>query len=170
MFRSRTQLRLSLADSSDGSITRLAVQRPFFALDSRWAAGVDISSTNFEQRFFELGDEAAEYRQESDYYTAFAGWSRGLKNGWVTRWTSGIVFDEDRFSEALDPELPTLLPANRRLIYPFIGFEMIEDDFKTAANREQFERTEDFLLGRRFAASVGYASESFDSDRESRAL
>ena len=167
VLRSRTELLLQLADSSDGGTERLAIRRPFFALDTRWSAGFDIGSSDFEERFYDLGNEAAEYRQESNSYSAFGGLSSGLRNGWVKRWTAGVALDEDRFTPALDPEFPVLLPADRRLVYPFVGFEMIEDDFRTAANRDQFERTEDFLLGTRFAATLGYASEALDSDRDS---
>ncbi|MEM7504429.1 MAG: POTRA domain-containing protein [Pseudomonadota bacterium] len=167
VLRSRTELLLQLADSSDGGTERLAIRRPFFALDTRWSAGFDIGSSDFEERFYDLGNEAAEYRQESNSYSAFGGLSSGLRSGWVKRWTAGVALDEDRFTPALDPEFPVLLPADRRLVYPFIGFEMIEDDFRTAANRDQFERTEDFLLGTRFAATLGYASEALDSDRDS---
>ena len=167
IFRTRTELTLQLADSSDGGAERFLLRRPFYALDSRWSAGVDLSASDFEQRFFDLGDEAAEYRQESNFFTAFGGLSSGLQDGWVKRWTAGFVFDEDRFTDALEPELPALLPTNRRLVYPFVGFELLEDDFKTAANRDQFERTEDFLLGTRLSATLGYASEALDSDRNS---
>lgn len=166
-LRSRIEFLLQLADSSDGGTERLAIRRPFFALDTRWSAGFDVGSSDFEERLYDLGNEAAEYRQESNFYSAFGGLSSGLKNGWVRRWTAGFALDEDRFTPALEPEFPVLLPANRRFVYPFIGFELIEDDFRTAANRDQFERTEDFLLGTRFAATVGYASEALDSDRDS---
>lgn len=166
-LRTRAQFNLQLAETSDGGAERIAIQRPFYALDARWAAGFDISASDFEERLYDLGNEAAEYRQESNHYRVFAGRSGGLQNGWVRRWTAGFVFDEDRFTAALEPELPALLPENRRLVYPFIGFELVEDNFTTAENRDQFDRTEDFLLGTRFAATVGYASDALDADRDS---
>lgn len=166
LLRTRADLLLQFADSSDGGAERFRLRRPFFALDSRWTAGVDLGSREFENRFYDLGNEAAEYRQESDYFTVFGGLSNGLRDGWVRRWTAGIVHDDNQFSPAPEPEFPALIPANRRLIYPFVGFELIEDDFRTAENRDQMERTEDFLLGTRFSATLGFASTSFDSDRD----
>ncbi len=166
LLRTRADLLLQFADSSDGGAERFRLQRPFFALDTRWSAGVELNNRDFENRFFDLGNEAAEYRQESDYYAVFGGLSSGLRDGWVRRWTAGLVYDDNQFGAALEPEFPALIPASRRLVYPFVGFEMIEDDYRTAENRDQMERTEDFLLGTRFSATLGFASESFDSDRD----
>ena len=36
--------RVSHADNSDGSMSELAVGRPFYSLDTRWSAGTDLSS------------------------------------------------------------------------------------------------------------------------------
>ena len=165
LFRTRADLLMQVADSSDGDASRFRLQRPFFSLDSRWSAGVDLSTRRVENRFFELGNEAAEYREDAEFYSLFGGLSGGLQNGWVRRWTAGLVFDDRQFSSVQDPRFPELLPENRRFVYPFIGLEILEDNFQTAENRQQFERTEDFLLGARFSASLGYASESLDSDR-----
>ena len=166
LMRTRADLLLQLTDTSDGGSERLRLRRPFYALDSRWSAGVELNSLEFENRFYDLGNEAAEYRQDSNFYSAWGGISSGLQDGWVRRWTAGLVYDDRQFSEVPEPEFPALLPENRRFIYPFIGFELLEDDYRTAANRDQFERTEDFLLGTRVSATLGFASESFDSDRD----
>ena len=166
LFRSRTQILLQIADTSDGGSERIRLRRPFYALDSRWAAGTELSSQEFENRFYDLGNEVAEYRQDSDFYSVFGGISSGLNNGWVRRWTAGLVQDDRQFSPVPDPEYPALLPENRRFVYPFVGIELLEDDYRTAANRDQFDRTEDFLLGTRFSASLGFASEKLDSDRD----
>jgi hemolysin activation/secretion protein len=44
---------------------------------------------------------------------------------------------------------------------------LLEDRFESTSNRDQIERTEDFYLGTRLWASVGYATEDFGADRES---
>jgi outer membrane protein assembly factor BamA len=158
---------LALSDKSDGSTTELRMQRPFYALDARWSAGFEFLDDEREDRLYDLGDEIAEYKHQSDYYTAFGGWSAGLQNGWARRWTAGFVYDHQRFSEVDDPELLTVMPEDRRLLYPFIRFEMIEDLYSTTSNRDQIGRTEDFNLGKQLTASLGFASKDFGSDRNS---
>jgi outer membrane protein assembly factor BamA len=160
---------LGLSDSSDGSTARLRAEKPFYALNTRRAWGLELLDDLREDRLYDLGEEIAEYRHESDDYTAFGGWSSGLQNGWVRRWTAGVVYDNQRFSEVPDPEpdLLTVVPRDRRLVYPFIELELLEDRYTTTANRDQIGRTEDFNLGRQLRATLGYASEELGSDRDS---
>ncbi|MGI9224061.1 MAG: hypothetical protein ACR2QX_06255, partial [Woeseiaceae bacterium] len=157
---------LRVADNSDGKTNFLSLIRPFYALDSRWTAGGWVSSDDRRTALYRLGDEAAEYRHEREYHTAFGGWSRGLKDGWVRRWSVGYVHDDNDFSQAVDPTLPAVIPENRKLVYPFLGLEILEDDFSTSTNANQMGRTEDFFMGTRFSVSLGYADESLGADRD----
>jgi hemolysin activation/secretion protein len=51
-------------------------------------------------------------------------------------------------------------------VYPFIGFEFVQDRFATAQNRDQIGKTEDFQMGLHIAASLGWADSSMGSDRD----
>ena len=57
------------------------------------------------------------------------------------------------------------MPADRKLIYPFVGLEIVEDGYVTAHNRDQIERTEDFQMGMQVRASLGWADTVFGADR-----
>lgn len=160
-------LYLGFADKSDGNTSEIRLVRPFFSLDSRWSAGFDLRDDDREDRLYDLGNEVAEYGHQTDYYSAFGGWSAGLDDGWVRRFRAGFVYDDQRFTAVEDPELPNVLPEDRKLVYPFIELEMLEDRFETTANRDQIARTEDFYMGRRLTARLGYASDSLGSDRDS---
>lgn len=164
--RTWTSLFTEFADASDGDTIDVRLIRPFFELDARWSAGMTYFDNTREESFYNLGSEAAEYAATIESHTGFVGWSRGLKDGWVRRWITGVVYDDRRFTPVVDGTLPALLPADRKLVYPYIGFEMVEDRFESTSNRDQIERTEDFFLGTRLWASVGYASTDFDADRE----
>ena len=157
---------LRIADNSDGKTNFLSIIRPFHALDARWSAGGWVAVDDRRTALYSLGDEAAEYRHERDYHTVFGGLSRGLKNGWVRRWNAGIVYDDNRFSEATDPTLPPAIPEDRKLVYPYLGLEILEDDFDTSSNTNQIGRTEDFFMGTRLTASLGWSDTSFDADRD----
>jgi outer membrane protein assembly factor BamA len=157
---------LDFSDASDGDTTHVNFTRPFYALDTRWSAGTIFFDDEREESFYELGNEVAEYKAETDRHSAFWGWSSGLRQGWVTRWTTGIVYDDREFNAVPNGQLPSLVPDDRRLVYPFLGYELLEDDFEKASNRDQIERTEDFFMGARITARLGWASESFGSDRD----
>lgn len=164
--RSWTQLRMQYADSSDGHWNEFSLIRPFYALDARWTAGFRGSDFDAEKRLYDLGEKAAEFRQEREYFTAFGGWSAGLRNGWVTRYTGGLAYEKNIFSEVPEPEYAPAIPADRELAYPYFGIEILQDKFDTAQNREQIKRTEDFLVGNRFAATLGWSDEEFGADRD----
>jgi outer membrane protein assembly factor BamA len=164
--RSWTQLRFDYSDNSDGHWNSLSVIRPFFALDARWTAGVTGTDFDLERRLYDLGEQAAAYRHERQFYSAFGGWSKGLRDGWVRRYTAGVAYDENLFSEVPDATLPPAIPNDRELVYPFFGIEILEDQFETAQNRDQIKRTEDFLTGTRIKATLGWTDESFGADRD----
>jgi len=165
--KSWTAVRLRLADNSDGDSQYLSVIRPFYSLDARWSLGAEILLDEFDDRFYDLGERAAEFSQRVERYTLFGGRSGGLQDGWVRRWTAGMIYDDNRFEPVEGGQLPVVVPEDRKLVYPFIGLELLEDDFEKTANRDQIERTEDFYLGTRLTAQVGVASEGLGSDRNS---
>ena len=164
--RSWTRLRFQYSDNSDGHWNSLSVIRPFYQLDARWTAGMTGTDFDIERRLYQLGEKAAEFRHEREFYTAFGGWSAGLQDGWVRRYTAGVAYDENLFSVVPDATLPPAIPADRKLVYPYFSFEILEDRFETAENRNQIKRTEDFLTGKRFSATLGWSDESFGADRD----
>lgn len=164
--RSWVSTRLRYSDNSDGDSYLVSVIRPFYELDARWAAGGSVYGDDRRSTIYALGEAAAEYRHARDYMSVFGGWSKGVRNGRVRRFTAGVIYDDNVFSPVPDPTLPAVIPKDRKLAYPFFGFELLEDDYVTARNRDQMSRTEDFQMGLRVAASLGWSDRSFGADRE----
>ncbi|HNP35471.1 MAG TPA: hypothetical protein PKK10_06435 [Woeseiaceae bacterium] len=159
-------LDLLIADNSDGHSRRLSVVKPFHALDARHAGGLTAYDDDRRSTFYDLGDEAAEYRHQRKSLVAFGGFSHGLKNGWVRRWTYGAVYDDNHFLPVQEPTLPQVIPPDRKLVYPFAGFEILEDRFEKSANSNQIDRVEDFFLGTRLALTLGWSDTGFGADRD----
>jgi hypothetical protein len=156
---------LLLADNSDGHLNQLSVVKPFYALDARSAGGVTALDNDRRSTFYDEGDEAAEYQHQRRSFLAFGGYSRGLSDGWVRRWTYGAVYDENEFSPVEDPTLPQVIPEDRKLVYPFAGYEILEDRYEKSSNHNQIERAEDFYLGTRVALNLGWSDTGFGADR-----
>jgi len=157
---------LLVSDNSDGHSNFLSLIRPFYALDTRWTAGVTGFDDDRRSTLYDLGEPVAEYQHEREQFTAFGGWSAGLSGGWTRRYTAGVVFDDNRFSEVVGGTLSAAIPEDRKLIYPFLGFELLQDQFETTHNRDRIERTEDFFTGTRFTATLGLSKEDFGADRD----
>lgn len=164
--RSWVSTALSFADNSDGKSQLVSVMRPFYSLDSRWSAGGWIVGDDREESLYVLGNPEAAYRRKRDYSSVFGGWSKGLEHGRARRWTIGFVHDDKRFLPVPDPTLLSLVPADRKLVYPFVGFEIVEDKYSSSQYLDQINRTEDVLMGAHFSASLGWSDTAFGADRD----
>jgi hypothetical protein len=155
----------TLADYSDGHLVSIALERPFYALDIRTAVGGAVLDERLEDPVYSMGDEIGRFRRDTKHFDFYRGWSGGLARGWTQRVSAGMVFDDRSFT-AVDELIPsTLIPENRRLVYPFLGYEVIEDRFLRTENLDQIRRTEDVLLGARINMRLGLMSNVFGSDR-----
>jgi len=165
VFDTWVRVRAAYADLSDGSFKALEVERPFYALDSRWTAGVVSRDDEHIEPLYDLGKVVEEFTSRQKFATVFWGWSDGLRDGWVRRWRVGATYDENVFGEIPGATPPNLVPANRKLVYPWLGFELVQNDFDKFRNHDQIGRTEDFPLGARFSGRIGYADQAYGADR-----
>jgi hypothetical protein len=153
------------SDNSDGAGKKLALDHDFHELDARRAAGVAWADTDRIDSRYDLGEQTGEYRTRARGATAYGGWSRGLVRGHVLRWRYGATLDERTFSAVPGTPTPTPTPPDRKLAYPWVSAEWIEDDFRADRNRDQIERTEDLQYGWRLRGQLGLANEAFGADR-----
>ena len=166
LFGSWWTMTAGYSDNSDGRTQELDFEHPFYALDSRWATGASARSDERVDSRYDLGEIRDQFGVRDRDATVYGGWSRGLRNGWAARLTFGATYDESRFERIVGETGPTtLLPPDRKLVYPWIGYEWIQDEYEKARNRDQIEKTEDFLLGLHTHARLGFAASTLGSDR-----
>ena len=77
-----------------------------------------------------------------------------------------MTFDDNQFSAVREPTLPQVVPDDRKLVYPYVAFDILQDQFEKSSNTNQIERSEDFYLGTRLSASLGWSDTSFGADRD----
>src|SRR3954463_8765801 len=111
LFDGWTSVALQRASYDDGSAASLNITRPFYALDTRWAAGASISRFDQLDSFYQAGQNVAQYRHKNDSASAFAGWSRGLVNGWTRRYSLGVSRQADEYAFGPTPPPPPPRPA-----------------------------------------------------------
>lgn len=162
---SRVQLDAVAADTSDGDRFSVRAGRPFFALDTRWAVEGLIRDEERIDPIYDLGETIDEFSQLRRTLSVEGGWSRGLRGGRALRWLAGFTRDENEFRPAPDYPDPLLLPEERTFAYPWVGFQLIEDDFRIMSELNDIGRTEDVPLGLNVTATVGASSDLFGADR-----
>lgn len=155
---------VSYADNSDGYRRYLRFGQPFFSLDSRDSIGGSLLSARRTDSLYDRGEVVTEFDHKLTYYQMNIGWSGGLRDGWTRRLITGIVYDDHKFTAVPDdPMSETILPQDRKYLFPYLGFEIIEDDYETVSNFNRIHETEDIHLGTRFSITLGYSNEAVES-------
>ena len=165
-FDGWTSLSYLVADNTDGRRHEASILRPFYALDARWAAGATVASDDRIESLYSAGVVASQYRVREKTSEVFAGWSDGLVRGWTRRLSVGVKTQDDAYQ--FEPALvaPAALPADQKLLAPFLRFELIEDNFQRRDNRNQMGRPEFFALGLAAKVQIGRASTALGSSQD----
>jgi hypothetical protein len=166
LFDSWWGLAAELSDNSDGFNRALTLEQPFYALDARRAGGINLLTSDRVDSLYDLGKVVGQFRTQEERVAAYAGWSAGLHDGWARRWRAGFRYDVHEFSEVTDTtNAVAAAPPDRKLVYPVLGLELVQDAYATTRNRDQIERTEDVCLGWQIAGELGWADPAFGADR-----
>ncbi len=161
---------ITLRDSDDGQGWSARFERPFYSLDSRWSSGLALQQDEVVESVYRLGEAVAGYERQSDFGEVRFGRSDGLRAGWVRRMIFGLRREHAAFAAAPDETAPAALPQDRRLDYPFLRMEGMQDDFETTRNRDQIARTEDQQFGMYYALEFGWSTRALGADRNAALL
>jgi outer membrane protein assembly factor BamA len=167
VFGSWWALAAQWANNSDGRKKALAVEQPFYSLDTRSSVGVRLLDDQRVDSIYDLGDAIDQYGVRQRGATVYKGWSTGLQDHWATRWTIGATYDDNRFEPRPGPLGSGFAPPSRKLVYPWIGYDLVEDRYQKLENLNQIGRTEDFSLGWHATARAGVAATVYGADRNS---
>lgn len=157
--------RVAYSDNSDGSLADFQLGRPFYSLDTRWSAGTRVLAGDRIDSRYQRGKVLDTFAESTDRFEVYGGRSEGLSGGWARRRLAGIRYERSEFAEVSDAAPVAALPEDRKLVYPWVGLEWIEDDFVTARNQDQLVRTEDLQFGRSLRTELGLAAPVWGADR-----
>jgi hypothetical protein len=162
---SRWRAKIQAEQNSDGDVWDLELGRPFYSLDSRTGFYVRALKEERIDPHYELGKVRVRFRHQIEFLEAYYGWSKGLENGRALRWLAGFTTRHHDFSRAPTPQPAAFIPEDRKLVYPWIGFSSVADQFAEITDFDQINKTEDVSLGVTVDGSLGYSSESLGADR-----
>lgn len=164
-FGGWTSYNVNYADLSDGRLRELTLLHPFYALDTRWAAGVSGLNDLYTDSLYDRGVIIDQFQDLHQGAQISGGWSAGLQNGWVRRWSTGVTYDEHRFAPVSTWTGVTAIPADRRFLYPWVEFDLVQDDYMKLWNHDEIARTEDFYIGTSVTARAGWADSAAGSSQ-----
>ena len=88
---SRVLVSATYSNNSDGSARSVDLERPFYQLDARWAGGVSASNYTRTDSLYDRGAIIDQFREHTRDFQAYGGWSPGLHDGWVERFSLGVT-------------------------------------------------------------------------------
>lgn len=162
LFDGHTELRLTHQSNDDGKVHAVSLDRPFYAVDTRWAAGAEWYDETRRDRIESAGVTTNDYAHDLSHLTVYGGRSRGLREHRAGRWRFGITRDQEDFYDQ-DPLYTEPLPAHRVLAYPWLEYESVQDDFWNTTNYNQLFRNEDIELGTYWRLRTGATSTGLGS-------
>jgi hypothetical protein len=164
-FGGWTSVNFNYANLSDGRLRESSIQRPFYALDTRWAAGVYGLDDLQTDSLYDRGQVIDKFQDRHQGAQVYGGWSAGLQHGWVRRWSAGLAYDEHRFAPVSAWSGVSAFPVDRRFLYPWVQFDLVQDDFLRLWNHDEIARTEDFYLGTAVRLRMGWADSAIGSSQ-----
>src|SRR3982075_1096764 len=127
-FGTWTAVDVNYANLSDGRMRDLTLNHPFYALDTRWAAGLAGRNDEQTDHLYDRGQIIDQFQDRHQAVQVYGGWSHGLQNGWVRRWSTGVTYDEHVFAPVSTWTGVTAVPEDRRFLYPWLQFDLVRDD------------------------------------------
>lgn len=164
-FDGWTRLAYTQGRFDDGQTKSASILRPFYALDTRWAGGASAGDDERNDSIYNAGEVISKFRHRLKKAEAFGGWSPGLKDGWVQRYSLGIAAQDDAYSPAPGEVPPDPFPVDHKVRGPLGRFELVEDRFVRMRNRDQIARPEFVAMGLNVTMDVVRAVESWGSSR-----
>jgi hypothetical protein len=166
LFDGWTRFSFDRASFSDGSSLSLSGGRPFYSLDARWAAEASYSRFERTDSLVRNGETVGEFGHRQHAYSASAGWSAGRDGRWTRRYSVGVSYAEDLYTQSAERPSPVPIPADRTLAGPFLRYESIEEDFLEVTNRERIQRPEYLAMGWHTLFQIGRSLASFGATEQ----
>ncbi|MDP8985332.1 MAG: hypothetical protein M3N97_09845 [Pseudomonadota bacterium] len=153
-------------NSSDGKARSLQVAEPFYSLEAPHS--MTVAATTFERTVsrYNRGNIVDQFSDDQDTYELSGGLSSGASDGWTRRLLFGLRYDRNNFAPSPYTATPAKqVPSDRTLSYPFVGFDMLQDNFRKVGDQNEIGRTEDVYFGTELKGSVGFSQGAFGADR-----
>lgn len=154
---SHWQAGFSYDDRSDGRGRSAYLERPFFSERTNWRFGVaGVDDVREESRY--VGAQAiADYRRSREYFSIDGGWRLAERNERQLRLLAGYRYEAFGFQPLPDQPALDVLPDDRTLSYPWIGFDYRQNRFREMTNLTRLQRVEDVRDGFLWRTELGYS-------------
>jgi hypothetical protein len=152
-------LSLKFADNDDGKQHALQLRKSFASYHTQYAYNIAVNEESRVDEIFQNAEEQVHFTHDISFKTVQYAWLAENNSNSVFRVNLGLTQDQHLFSSLNDSNLVDLpvipLPKDRAFIYPWLGFDYIEKNFKKLTNIHLITQIEDFNHGWQINSSLG---------------
>ena len=159
-IKKNIDLKLRFTDNDDGNQKSLFLQKHFasFYIENAYQLGFNEESRN--DTIFQNDGELAIFSRDISYKNVEYAWLDFNREYELLRYSVGITQDQNKFSYTQDGKNnpnSLFIPQDRDFLYPWVGVEYIEKDFKKLTNIHLITQIEDFNHGWQFSSRLGFS-------------
>ncbi|MDN4503487.1 hypothetical protein QX776_13830 [Alteromonadaceae bacterium BrNp21-10] len=152
-----TEANFRLVDSDDGEYYGAFLQKKFVSFDTPYAFKIGASESTFNDTIFQNGKDKSTFTHQTKFATAEGGWLYQDNQNSTLRFNVGLTQDSHYF-EYLDAKHSIdepIIPLDRDFLYPFIGIDYQQKDYRKLQNIHLINHIEDFNFGWQFTGKLG---------------
>lgn len=154
---SHWQAGFAFDERSDGRGRSAYLERPFFSETTTWRFGIrGIDDTREEARFVGA-EEIADYQRNQEFFSVDGGWRLAQRGDRQLRLLAGYRYDALDFEQVPGETNLDILPEDRTLSYPWLGFDYRQNRFREMTNLTRLQRVEDVRDGFVWRTELGYS-------------
>ncbi|MCR8922531.1 hypothetical protein NO559_07085 [Dasania sp. GY-MA-18] len=162
-----SELSLAAFDNDDGYRYGIAWRKPFYTLNTTDSYYFDNDHSKQDLHIDQNGDDENVFIAKRKFFETGYGWSQGKVDGWTRRWTLGLTASDESFAPIMDSnDVSLAVPNDRHYIYPWLQYQVIEDDFEVISDVHFIHEKEDHHLGWRRFIRLGFEADNDDSDKD----
>lgn len=139
------RLSAEIGNNSDGHAIKLFFNKPFYLLSEKQMFSVFYNQDKQTDTLRQNGEEIDSFEQDVIYSHIQYGQLIKRQNNSYYRMLIGITKDSNQFDQHNYNNLPH--PNDREYLYPWLGFNYIEDDFQIVNNIHLINFNEDLNIG-----------------------
>ncbi len=155
---------LGYAETTDGEDTVFRLSHPFYSLTTPYAMGVSSETINSVEKIRQGDVLLNEYKHKSENLNLFYGAALNISASSTSRIYLGATHDKSIYRDVPTSVEPP--PVDEEILYPWIGYEYIENKFRVYHNVNQIQRPEDISVGANLFIKLGYGESEYQHSGE----
>ncbi|MBL4764862.1 MAG: hypothetical protein JKX67_06240 [Colwellia sp.] len=159
LFRKQNiDLKFRFADNDDGTQQSLFLQKHFASFYTNYAYNIGFNEEARNDTIYQNDSELAIFAHKISFKNTEYAWLNFNNNRALLRYRIGLTQDQHKFYPIDNTENSfnsPFIPQDRDFIYPWLGIDYIEKNFKKLTNIHLITQIEDFNHGWQFSSHLG---------------